>query len=158
LWRNDDGTAVVETAVLMPTLLVIFLGVFEFAWFFFQQQQIETGARDAARYLARVTNGNPCTATDSGGTSYTTYAQNIALYGSPTAGTTTRVPGWTSASITITCPTFDNSALNYNGGTTLYRVLVSVSFADPTLGFMSILGLSAPTVKISHEERSIGPG
>ncbi len=54
LWRDNEGTALVEGAVLMPVLLVVLGGVFEFSWIFYQQKLIEAGVRDAARYITRV--------------------------------------------------------------------------------------------------------
>jgi Flp pilus assembly protein TadG len=166
LWRDKEGTALVEGAVLMPMMIVLVGGVFEFSWVFYQQKLIEAGVRDAARYLTRVptdfpfNNRNPCLATNgSGGPLYTTYAQNVAVYGSTsTTGFNPRVNGWTTGDVTITCPTFDNSAGGYVGGATLYRVLVSTSFPDPSLGFFGLLGLSPPNISAGHEERYIGPG
>jgi Flp pilus assembly protein TadG len=167
LWRDNIGSALVEGAVLMPVLLVLLGGVYEFSWIFYQQKLIESGVRDAARYLSRLpvdpTTTNPCVATDSGGHLYKTYAQNIAVYGSTsTAGFSPRVNGWTTGDVTITCPTFDNSAGNYfqnvPGTTNLYRVLVSTSYAEPSLGFFGLLRLSPPNISARHEERYIGPG
>src|SRR6266852_6341633 len=99
LHRNDEGSALIEAAVLVPMMFSLVFGVFEFSWYFYQQQLIETGVRDAARYLTRIqltTSGaTPCTQIDSTtGTLYKTYAQNIALYGTTGSGTQ-RVPGWT---------------------------------------------------------------
>jgi Flp pilus assembly protein TadG len=165
LWRDNVGSALVEGAVLMPVLLIVLGGVYEFSWIFFQQKQIEAGVRDAARYLSRLqfdpytfdATTNPCTLTDSGGNLYKTYAQNIAVYGSPsTTGFSPRVNGWTPGAVTITCPTFINSSLFYVGPPTLYRVLVSTSFPDPSLGFLGILGLSAPNISASHQELFVG--
>jgi Flp pilus assembly protein TadG len=161
LWRESEGTALVEGAVLVPMMTVLLGGVFEFSWVFYQQKLVETGVRDAARYLTRVpaNAASPCAATDASGTLYTTYAQNIAVYGSTsTTGFNPRVNGWTTADVTITCPTFDNSAGNYVGRATLYRVLVSTSFPETSLGFFGLLGLSPPNISVSHEERYIGPG
>ena len=163
LWRDKVGSALIEGAILMPVLFVVLGGVYEFSWIFYQQKLIETGVRDAARYLTRVptppANPDPCAATASSGTLYKTYAQNIAVYGSAsTSGFNPRVNGWTTGDVTITCPTFDNSSGSYSGGATLYRVLVSTSFPDPSLGFFRLLGLNPPTISVSHRERYIGPG
>jgi Flp pilus assembly protein TadG len=175
LWRDEGGTATLETVVLMLPLVLIMGGVYEFSWIFHKQKLIEAGVRDAARYLARVctnqnlpscppsTDPNPCNASDSSGTPYTTRAKNIAVYGSTfTSGFNQRVNGWTTGDVTITCPTFDNSAGNYfqnvPGTTNLYRVLVSTSYAEPSLGFFGLLRLSPPNISARHEERYIGPG
>src|SRR5258708_25089012 len=91
LWRDREGSVLLETTVLTPMLFTLLFGVFEFSFVFLQQQLIEAGVRDAARYLARVplsSGSTPCTQTDPAtGTTYLAYAQNIALYGTTTAGT-----------------------------------------------------------------------
>ena len=53
LWRNGKGSALIEGAIIVPVLLVLVLGVFEFSWLFYQQHLISTGIHDAARYIAR---------------------------------------------------------------------------------------------------------
>jgi Flp pilus assembly protein TadG len=136
-------------------------GVMEFSFYLYQQQLIESGVRDAARYLARIpitTSGaTPCTQTDPAtGTSYLTYAQNIGLYGTTGSGTQ-RVHGWTGP-VTITCPTTDNSAGTYADGTTIYTISATTSFNDPSLGFFGRLGFTAPSISVTHKERFIGPG
>ena len=65
LWRNGDGSALIEGAVLMPVLLILVLGVFEFSWLIDQQHLISTGINDAARYIAR--SANPHDRNDPGG-------------------------------------------------------------------------------------------
>jgi Flp pilus assembly protein TadG len=156
LWRDRRGSALVEAAVLVPTLLTLTLGVYEFSWFFYKQQLIETGVRDAARYLARVApnDGNPCTYSSG---AYLTDAQNIATNGVISGGTA-RVSGWMSSSVNMSCTAVSNSSGSYLGASTIYLVTASTSFADPALGFFGYLGLSAPTISFSHTERSIGPG
>ena len=68
LWRDEDGSALVEATIVMPLLISLFLGVFEFSWFFYNQQLVVSGLRDAARYMTRIelTDGNrdPCAQKD----------------------------------------------------------------------------------------------
>ena len=75
LWRDEDGSALVEATIVMPLLITLFLGVFEFSWFFYNQQLVVSGLRDAARYMTRIelTDGNrdPCTQKDQNGVLYT---------------------------------------------------------------------------------------
>ena len=56
LWRDSEGTALVEATIVIPVLLVLLFGVFEFSALFWRQQLISTGVRDAARYLSRSLN------------------------------------------------------------------------------------------------------
>jgi len=156
LWRSSEGSAIVEGAVIAPLLFTLVLGVFEFSWYFYKQQLVETGVRDAARYLARVRTGasdaNPCNDATS-----VANAKNIATNGVISGGTA-RVPTWVVGEVTITCPAIDNSSGTYSGASTIYRVTVSTSFADPALGFFGFLKLPTPNISASHSERSIGPG
>src|SRR3984957_19416862 len=74
-WRDEEGSALVEATIVMPLLLSLFLGVFEFSWFFYNQQLVVSGLRDAARYMTRIelTDGNrdPCAQKDQYGALYT---------------------------------------------------------------------------------------
>lgn len=156
LWRDTEGAVFLEAAIVMPVLVPLLFGVMEFSWYFHQQQMVESGVRDAARYLARTnaasSDANPCNDATS-----VANAKLIATNGVITGGTA-RVRGWTVGSVTITCPSFDNSGAAYLGAATIYRVTVSTSFADPSLGFFGILKLTVPNLSATHTERSIGPG
>jgi len=156
-WHDTEGSVVVEAAVVIPVLIPLIFGALEFAWYFQKRQLVESGVRDAARYLARsnaaASDANPC----ADGTAVTN-AKHIAMYGVTSVGTP-RIPGWTDdTSITIECPSFANSGGSYLGAALIYRVTVSASFADPAVGFFSIINLTAPNLRASHTERSIGPG
>lgn len=157
VWRDDKGSVLIEATILMPFLVTLMFGLFEFSWYFHKQQLVESGVRDAARYLARTAPDtapptNPC----SNGT-FVANAQNIAVTGVTTGGTA-RVTGWTAGSVTISCAAFDNSAGAYQGPSTIYLITASTNFADPALGYFGLLKLAAPKLSASHAERSIGPG
>jgi Flp pilus assembly protein TadG len=166
LWRNQDGAALLEASILTPALFSLVLGVYEFSWYFYQQQLVEAGVRDAVRYLARIpissTTTNPCSLSDANGTAFTTYianAQNIATTGQIASGGTARVKGWMAANVSIPCPLSNSPTGTYaDGTTTMWIVSASTSFADPSLGFLSFLGLTVPHLQASHQERFIGPG
>ena len=164
LWRETNGSALVEATVLTPVLIILFFGVFEFSWYFYNQQLTEIGVRDAARYLARgpyfssatfVTEGtNPCSDATN-----VAAAKNLAVTGTIDGSGAARVTGWTTAAVSITCtPPFDNSPTVYAGPSDIYHVTVSTSFPDPTLGYFGMLGVSTPNLSTSHTERSFGSG
>jgi Flp pilus assembly protein TadG len=163
LWRDEDGSALVEATIVMPLLLSLFLGVFEFSWFFYNQQLVVSGLRDAARYMTRIelTDGNrdPCVQKDQNGVLYTADAANIATTAEATGGSA-RVNGWSAADVTISC--FSSAALdagNYADGSTSMTIIdVATHFVDPSLGLFASLGLKLPMLSFSHEERFIGPG
>jgi Flp pilus assembly protein TadG len=153
LWRDTEGSALLEATILTPVLLVLFLGAYEFSWYFNRQQMVEVGVRDAARYLGAAS-PNPCS--DS---TLLTQAKNLATTGLiiPSFTSTPRVPGWSTTDVSISCTTIDNTANTYYCPATppnCYSVTVQTSFADPSLGFFSFLGVGTPNLSFSHTERA----
>jgi hypothetical protein len=157
---EEEGSALVEGAILMPLLFVLIFGVYEFSWFFYQQHVATIGVRDAARYLARV--GNPCDAESPLWANAQMHAKELATTGS-IGGNTPRIKGWSSAMVTLHCAPIDNpigsTGLSaYRGGQIVYLITASSRFIDPSLGFFSLLRLVPPTISVSHSERAIGRG
>jgi Flp pilus assembly protein TadG len=152
LWRNREGSALVEATVVVPVLFTLTFGVYEFSWLFYNHQLVSAGIRDAARYAAKAYNPtNPCDSTT------VTEAQNLAATGQISGGTA-RVSGWSAGDVIITCADIDNSGGTYRGiggGTTVAIVTASTSFVDNSLGYFPVLGLTVPTISISHSERAI---
>jgi Flp pilus assembly protein TadG len=155
-----------EGAIVLPVLFVLFFGVYEFSWYFYQQHRVSTGIRDAARYMART--AHPLS--DAG---VTTNAISLALSGdtsgscnSATAASC-RVKGWFEAnpaapttviidtSISIAC---DAPYYCQGGATTMQGVKVSTSFTPKSLGFLSFLGLGSLVINLSHTERIVANG
>jgi Flp pilus assembly protein TadG len=160
LRQDEDGTALIEGAIIVPVLCILLFGVYEFSWFFYQQHLVSTGLRDAARYLARAS--TPCNPESTVWIIDQAGARNLATTGSILGGTA-RVKGWTAAAVRLTCTPIDNpiaaSGLNaYRGGPVIYVVTASTRFTDPALGFLGLLGLTSPSISVSHSERVIGPG
>src|SRR6266851_1906707 len=110
LWRNSEGTALIEGALVVPILCTLVFGVFEFSWLFYQQHLISTGIRDAARYIARSSTPNdPTIQMD---------ARNLATTGA-FAGGPARVSGWRASDVGIAYDSTDNPA--GGNGATRYR-------------------------------------
>jgi len=154
LWRDTEGSALMEGTILLPLLLSLVLGVLEFSWLFHQQHLISTGIHDAARYLARSTNPNHMTIQDN--------AKTLATTGS-IDGKAPRVRGWTMRDIKITLASTENPVgagglTRFRGSPLIQSVTVSTSFTVPSLGFFAALGFKPPALSVSHQERVIGPG
>jgi|SRR5271169_2164913 len=148
-WRNDRGTALIESAIVLPVFLLLVGGVYEFGYFFYQQQLMTTGVRDAARYLALTTNPNSATSQAD--------AMNLAVYGLINRGNTPRVSGWSTDDVTVSVTAANNSSgIVYCGGCAVEIITVSASLADPSLGFLGLLGLKPLIVSVSHQERWVG--
>jgi hypothetical protein len=152
IWRDHEGSALVESAVLLPVLFLLVFGVFEFSWLICQQHLISTGICDAARYIAHSTNPNDPTIKKD--------AKYLATTGA-IDGDTPRVSGWTPDDVEISYSftsnlTNEDGLPNFRGGNVIESVTVSTTFTVPSLGFFGMLGLTAPTFSISHQERVIG--
>jgi hypothetical protein len=146
-WQSDHGTALVESAIILPVFLTLVGGVYEFSFYVYQQQLVTIGVRDAARYLALT--ADPTSTTNQAD------AKSLALTGSINGGPD-RLSGWTPADISIQIDTVDNNTATYSGGSVIRLVTVSTSFVDPSLGFFDLLGLNPPTMSVSHQERAVG--
>ena len=111
-FRGDErGVQLLEVAIVIPILLVLFGAVAEFGRYFYEYTTAAKAARVGARYLASksVSTGN-----------YAAQAKNLVVYGN-IAGTGTPVlPGLTAANVDV----------QYVGGTTGVPDLVKVSIIN----------------------------
>jgi Flp pilus assembly protein TadG len=157
LWRDQQGSALVEGAVMMPLLIAFFSGVFEFSWYFYQQHLVAIGLHDAANYLAR--SSVPCNPTSHAWKVELERAKNLATSGS-TSGGAARVRGWTTDSVTPYCTKVDNpiamNGLSRYRGSSIYVVTVSTKFSYPSLGLLALLKLQSPIISASYSQRAIG--
>lgn len=154
LWRDREGSALIEGAIVLPVLLILVLGVFEFSWLLDQQHLISTGIHDAARYIAQSANPRDVTIQK--------FAKNLATTGA-IDGNTARVSGWTMRDVNIAYASVNNpmgadGLTPFRGEAVIQSVTVSTTFTVPSLGFFGFLGLQPPALTVSHQERVIGPG
>jgi Flp pilus assembly protein TadG len=157
LWRDQQGSALMEGALLLPLLITLVFGVFEFSWLFYQQHLVAIGLHDAADYLAR--SPDPCNAASNAWKAEQRHAKNLATSGSLSGGAA-RVRGWTAAMVTTKCTKIDNP-VGHNGlsrfrGASVYVVTASTEFTYPSLGFLNLLHLRSPVISASYSERAIG--
>jgi Flp pilus assembly protein TadG len=155
---NENGSTILELAIVLPVFLTIALGVFEFGRLIYSYQLIQNGVRDGARYVAGLTYdagnatllGNNLTA-----------AQNMAARGVATGGSN-RVSWWAPSAVSVTYtnnangPTSCGTTRCYRGGDTIVTVTVSTSVAYQPLGFLGFLNLGTITLRSSHQERLFG--
>lgn len=153
LFRRDaNGAAAMEAGLALPFMVMLATGLFEFGGLFYNFELIQTGVRDAARYLARV--ADPAVSESA--------ARNLALRGTVDSTGTLRVRWWQSAHIQVTYKTTPNP-VDATTGKRLYRgrdpllvVRVSTSFDYTGLGLLNAVGLGPVRVTAAHEERYVG--
>ena len=52
-WRQDDGLAAVEFALISPVLIMMLIGMMDFGMFINQRMQLQNTARAAGEYILR---------------------------------------------------------------------------------------------------------
>lgn len=137
--RDERGVAMTEAIVAVPFLTLLAAGILEFGSVFWQREQIQTGLRDAARYMARCRHAAAtCEAN----------ARNLAYYGSTAAGTAHRVPDWNATNSNITFTIDDTGPYDAISAATTHQILHSPIFG--------LLGIDEITVTSNHDQRVIG--
>jgi Flp pilus assembly protein TadG len=123
--RDELGVQLLEIAIVIPILLVMFAAVAEFGRYFYEYTTLAKGSRIGARYLASKS------VTSS--TNYEAIAKNLIVYGN-TAGTGSPI---------LADLTTDNVTVTYAGGTTGLPETVTVSITgyehDPLFDLGALL-------------------
>ena len=144
--RQDSGNAVVEFALILPFLLMLFSGLTEIGRAYFQANAIEKGLRAAALYASRAS--SPLAPTDQA------IAENILKTGTVDGTGPFLVSGWSKpgASVAFTTSSYD---LN---GTPIPVINVAASVPlDPLVPeLFALAGLSTFTINLSHEQAYVG--
>ncbi len=152
-FRGDErGASLLEMTLLTPVLIMLAAGVFEFGRLLYQHGLIETGVRDASRYLSRFSNPAPREAD----------AIDLAINGR-IGGSTKRVSWWNTGDIIITYSTVANpidgatGERTYRGPDPIRVVRVTTTATYPGFGMLGVMGFgSGVTVGFYHEERVVG--
>ena len=146
------AAAAIEAAAALPFLVVLGAGLFEFGSAFYKYELMQTGVRDAARYLARV--AVPAAAEPS--------AKNLAVTGSIDASKSPRVKDWQTSHVAVTYgaianpPDATTGLRQHRGGPTLTTIRVASAMPYAGLGLLSAFNLGTVTIRASHEERYVG--
>lgn len=151
LRRDESGVALLETIIVLPVILVFLVGILEFSGLLLNKLQVETGLKEAARYLARCHEDNR-----TAGLCSEAIARNIAVYGQPDAGTNPRAYGWKPEDIQINAPGGVTRSATSEDGEDFNVVRVSTNFSYPGSPLIGLIGFDGLTVQASHEERVIG--
>lgn len=110
--RDDRGLQLVEVALVIPIMLVLFGAVAEFGRYFYEYTTVAKAARVGARYLVSKS--------VSSGINYEAQAKNLVVFGN-IAGTGSPVLDGLSV---------DNVQVQYVGGTSGIPELVKVSIVN----------------------------
>lgn len=113
--RNESGVQLVEVAIVIPLLLMLFGAVAEFGRYFHEYSTAAKAARLGARYMASKT-------LESATTNWEALAKNLVVYGNTAGSGDPILPGLTPTNVEFTY-----SGGSYVGGNgTPERVTVTI--------------------------------
>jgi Flp pilus assembly protein TadG len=133
--RDEQGVQLLELAVVLPILVLLFAAVAEFGRYFYEYTTLAKGSRVAARYLISKSVNST--------TNYQAIAKNLVVYGNTTGTGSPIVSGLTTANVSIT----------YQGGTASIPETVTVSITGYTHSPVFNLGalLKKPSLSTAVE-------
>lgn len=136
----ERGTASIEAVIILPLSISLMAGGIEFGRILSANATADKSMRSAVRYLTQVPGEYVC----SWGL---TNAQNLAVYGQLTTGTTPLLPGWTTGTVILITPT------NCAGGLpdpTIIELRADVPF---TVNMLGVIGITNSfTLRGRHQE------
>jgi Flp pilus assembly protein TadG len=160
LFRSDQsGSVATEIAVATPFLVFLTAGIVEYGSMLRSTELMQTGVRDAARYLASMP-GLPVAPTATRST-IEQRARLLATTGTITADGTPRVRDWTTAGVQVTYEPIANprditSGLRqHRGDDNIYVVRVTGTMNYKGIGMLRALGIGPVVVSAAHKERHL---
>jgi Flp pilus assembly protein TadG len=141
LARCTAGTALLETIIVLPLLLILMIGVVDYAWSLSMQATASKSMRDAARYLALLPGDAACQDWAK------QKARNLAVYGNVAGSGSALVSGWsatdTNVPITMDCTTSCPADIQVGAIIPLTSLIVTALVPIP----------ATMTIKAQHIER-----
>ena len=148
LTRDGRGNAVVEFALVLPLLLLLFAGISEIGRAYYQANAVEKGLRAGALFAGR--NSFPLTA------QVRTMVANLVKTGTLDGSGPYLVSGWADVNADLNID--DTLTFPVDATTTIpvVRVTATVPF-DPLIpGMLTLVGLGDVTIQLSHEQAYVG--
>ncbi len=159
--RDESGAALVEFALVLPLMLIMFAVIVEGGRMMKNYQGANAGVRDAARYLARAVASNACSggATSATGNAlgaYTTKLEQIVRDSAGTGGGTVFGSGVTVDSVV---GTFNCVAGTYRvSPAPVAQVTATITITFPFGGIFELAGdgLTQVTTTVTDQSRIFG--
>ncbi len=148
--RDDSGVALVEFAILLPMLFLVFAVIIEGGRLMWSYQSAAAGVRDAARYLARVAPSNICS-TGGSVAGFTSDVETIVR--TRTGGASIFPSGITITAVTpgLTC---DTTGAYRVSPTPVASVTASLTVTFPLASLFQLAGQSVSTVNATITDQS----
>ena len=148
-WRSERGAILVEFALVLPMMLLVFAVIVEGSRMMWSYQAAISGVRDATRYLARILPSDICA---SGGTA-DSYAGTITAIVDRSISGGSVVPG--GITIQTVTPSFTCHEGSYRGGTVaVAEVAAQVEMTFPLVRVLQFFGAASGRFTTTITDRS----
>ena len=148
--RCDRAVATVEAAIVMPFVLVLGLGTVEFGWLMSQIESVQTGLRDAVRYVSRSQISVDINYVGS-------LPSAVAITASDMMSDTYGRNGIASGQSSFVLVTVANTGgVLYRGGTNVYSILGTADFTPASAGLLALANITLPRITLRYEVRHAG--
>lgn len=152
-WRDESGVALVEFALVLPMMLLVFAVIIEGSRMMLSYQSTIIGTRDAARYLARTVAPDICT-TGGSVSGYATRLRTLIVQGATAYSVFPEdvVVGTVTPSYRCVTGTYRASPV------AIAEVSVQITIRFPFAGLFTLAGASRPdlTTEVSNQARVFG--
>ena len=145
LFKDRNGAAAAEMALVTPLLIALMFGSFELGNYFWNNHIVTKAVRDGARYAARQSFASYDCANETVAASVVTNTQNLTRTSQIASGGTTRISSWTdsnSVAVGMRADTSGTYGAFYTGQDCVPVVIVTatVPYASlfETLGFNTV--------------------
>lgn len=147
--RDERGVALVEFALTLPMMLIVFAMIVEGSRMMWSYQTVIAGVRDATRYLARITPANICSTGGSVSASASTLLTIVRQGGSGSSV----IP--TDVSVPSVTPSYSCTTGTYrNSPVAVAQVVADVQINLPFAGIFSLFGSVPATLNTTVTEQS----
>jgi len=157
--RNERGAAATEFALILPLMLILAFSIYEAGRVFWAYNIVQSSARDASRYAARLgitCTGSAATFNDSASTAA---VQNLARTGAIDGTGDPLLPGWTDNStvtVALACVSKTSGSTTFSGryeGETSIPTVTVTAAAPYGLLFGGLFGgLTIDAVTVSNAQ------
>lgn len=149
LLRDDEGVAMIEFAVVLPMMLVVFSVIIEGSRIMLSYESAITGVRDATRYLARTAPFDVCTS----GESVAGYSSKLKAL--VTQGVSPEPMFPSAVTIEAVTPSYRCMTGAYRGGSVpVAQVTAVITISFPFSGIFTLVGGNVPTLTTSVTDQA----
>lgn len=147
--KDESGATLLEFALVLPMMLLIFGVIIEGGRLFWSYQTTISGVRDAARYLARAAPNDVCTT----GASVAGYSGQLLTIVRQSSSGANLFPG--GVTVTSVTPSYVCITGSYRGGTVpIATVTANLTVTFPFSGLFTFFGSNLTTLNTTVTDRN----